>query len=102
MTTEHSNLPWVIGKSYIDDVIAIREDDDEGDCIIQVLIGSDPEKAKKTAQFILRACRSHDALLDTAKWLIQEREAGTDKGLLPDGLLIKADIAITKAEESEN
>jgi len=40
-------------------------------------------------------------LYDTVVWLIQERENGTDKGLLPDGLLNKARCAIARATGEE-
>jgi hypothetical protein len=37
-------------------------------------------------------------MYDSLAWLINERDKGTDKGLLPDGLLIKAREALSKAE----
>jgi len=41
-------------------------------------------------------------LYDVVAWLISERDNGTDKGLLPDGLLNAARIAIAKAEGETN
>lgn len=53
---------------------------------------------KEDAAFIVKAANCHEELLEIIEWLFNERDNGTDKGLLPDGLLIKASAALTKAK----
>jgi hypothetical protein len=62
------------------------------------LEGPDSYSFQCPVEIIVRAVNSHEALLSVVQWLINEREAGTDKGLLPDGLLNAARRALAKAE----
>ncbi len=58
MNTEHTKTPWKLEHSIIVG---------EGNCIAGVFSDSKPGQCEANAKFILRACNSHNKLLEACK-----------------------------------
>jgi len=70
----------------------------------RVALIEEPHSGRTQEQVDLQArlFATAEELYNVVAWLVGEREAGTDKGLLPDGLLNSARAALAKVDGNKS
>jgi len=101
MTSKHTPTPWDVHEFGSFDTFEIHPAQDENGEIVIADLGDDTEGPATTreanAECIVRACNSHDELVEACKALCDELHNGRKYDVKKDFSLLLADSAARKA-----